>query len=393
MTRHAIGQRLRIAVLTRSFTPLGGAERYAMALAEQFAPRHEVHVFAQHFGARLPKMICHRVPCYFTRPRWLNQLWFALYTWWRTRSGFDIVHSHENTWHGNIQTVHVQPVRLGLVAGRQGVRRWIRCLQVATSPRLWVYSALEEARLQPRPGRVVIAVSQTLRDHIAASYPRLPAPGHVLPPGVTPPVLIDDRSATRQTLGLAEDSCMLLFIACDPEKKGLGALLDALRVLPPHVNLVVVGKIDPTFEHRAAAGGLAARVHFVGTLLDPGPMYRAADMLVHPTLEDSFALVVLEAMAYGVPVVVSDRRHCGIAAAFSDTREALLLKDPRDSRAIAAAIRCLLYDPALRARLAAAGPRFAQRHDWALVAAQQERIYHEAVAAAVTEDAVGAHTA
>lgn len=110
--------RLRIAVLNRIFSATGGgAERYSIALVEQLAQRHEIHVFAQHINHQWPGVHYHRIALPFTRPRWINQLWFALATWWATRAGFDVVHSHESTWHGRVQTVHVVSVRYSLLQG------------------------------------------------------------------------------------------------------------------------------------------------------------------------------------------------------------------------------------------------------------------------------------
>jgi UDP-glucose:(heptosyl)LPS alpha-1,3-glucosyltransferase len=79
-------RRLRIAVLNRIFSPTaGGAERYSMALVEQLAGRHEVHVFAQTIEHRWPGVTYHRIRAPLKKPRWINQLWYAAATWWATR--------------------------------------------------------------------------------------------------------------------------------------------------------------------------------------------------------------------------------------------------------------------------------------------------------------------
>jgi hypothetical protein len=104
--------RVKIAVLHRTFRrDAGGAEAYAVAIALAMSESHDVHVFAQEMDNSLNAVTYHPIPLFFKRPRWLNQLWFALATWWLTRRGFDVVHSHENTWHGQVQTVHVVPMR------------------------------------------------------------------------------------------------------------------------------------------------------------------------------------------------------------------------------------------------------------------------------------------
>ena len=108
-------KRLRVAVLNRNFSPIGGgAERYSIALVEELAQRHEIHVFAQKIEHQWPGVTYHKLWTPLTKPRWINQIWFAVTSWWATRQGFDVVHSHENTWHGQVQTVHVLPIKYNL---------------------------------------------------------------------------------------------------------------------------------------------------------------------------------------------------------------------------------------------------------------------------------------
>ena len=170
---------------------------------------------------------------------------------------------------------------------------------------------------------------------------------------------------------------MALFIGNDYEKKGLPALLKAMASLPPELHLAVVGNSAhiPAFRKRAEGLGLAGRVHFLGSLNNVEPAYEAADLLVHPTTEDTYAMVVLEALAYGLPVVVSGSAHCGIAIDLEDGHNALIVDDPRDSRAIAGAVRRILDEPALVARFAAAGRAFAAERGWDVMAERQESLY------------------
>ena len=117
-------RKLRIAVFNRTFsTTGGGAERYSVALVEQLAARHDIHVFAQEIDHQWPGVTYHRVSAPLRKPRWINQLWFAFCTWWATRRGFDVVHSHENTWHVGVGIGH------GVAAVGPGFRRDVDDLQ------------------------------------------------------------------------------------------------------------------------------------------------------------------------------------------------------------------------------------------------------------------------
>jgi len=372
---------MRIAVISRVFSKSGGgAESYSVALVQQLAPRHEIHVYAQESNQPVDGVRYHRVFCLSRKPRWVNQLLFAIATWWRTRSGFDVVHSHENTWHGQIQTVHVRPTRYNLFHGRRGVALWLRWLKVLLSLRLLTYVWLEGARFRPTPGRQVVATSDTLRSECMQVYPAsdvaVITPGTLLPPAVL------TREAARRQLNLPPQGPLLLFVANDYARKGLDALLRALTGLPGDVHLAVVGSARPIprYREQAVRLGVQERVHFLGSLDDLAPAYFAADCLAHPTLEDTFAMVVLEAMAHDLAVVVSGPAHCGISRQLRDGVEALLLDDPTDAPKLAQRLAAVLQQPALAQQLRAEAGRFARGHSWESAALQYETLYRQVAA-------------
>ena len=374
-------KRLRIAVLNRTFSPVGGgAECYSIAMVEQLASRHEIHVFAQEIDHHWPGVAYHRIAMPLRRPRWVNQLWFAFATWRATRRGFDVVHSHENSWHGDVQTVHVVPVRYNLFQGRTGARRAVRWIKVVTSPRLLAYMLLERARYAARPGRLIVVTSDSLKSVMEQAYPASGPMIRVITPGITMPelpVTQTSRKDARTSLGLPTDGRCLLFVANDYRKKGLEALLNALARLPSDVILAVAGNSAhiPSFRSQAAVLKLVERVFFLGAVKNIGMAYEAADCLVHPTLEDTFAMVVLEAMAHGLPVIVSGPKYCGISGLLQAGINAIILDDPRDASALATAILEVLDCPDFAARLAKEAVAFAKHYQWRELAVEQESLY------------------
>ncbi len=371
-------RRLRIAVLNRVFASTGGgAERYSIALVEQLAQRHEIHVFAQQIDHHLPGVNYHMMSSPLSRPRWINLLWYAVTTWWVTRGRFDIVHSHENTWHGHVQTVHVLPLKYNLFQARSGWRRALRWLKVATSPRLLAYLLLERYRFAPAPRKAVVVTSPTLQVLVGQTYPSSVV--SLISPGVNLPEAAMERQAARAELALPTRGFLLAFVANDYQKKGLSTLLEALKSLPTDVELAVVGNPSQLekFQRKAQLMGLDGRVHFLGQLRDVSPLYRAADLLVHPTTEDTFAMVVLEAMAHGLPVVVSDARYCGIAGLLSKGVNAMILSCPTDAAELSAVLTRLLEDASLRQALSVSAREFAQQRAWPSIAVEQERMYFD----------------
>lgn len=385
--RNGAAKRLRVAVLNRIFSPTGGgAERYSMALVEQLASHHELHVFAQQIKHRWSGVTYHQVPTLLQKPRWFNQLWFASWTWWLTRRGFDVVHSHENTWHGNVQTVHVLPVKYNLFNDRHGLAWAARCLKVLTSPRLMVYLTLERCRYASVPLRQIVVTSESLRGVMATTYPAccgavsVITPGFDLPPGAVSADRAVAQRAARERFALPSTATCLLLVANDFRKKGLTTLLEALAKLTTHHVLAVVGNPAqiPEFQDQISRLYLTARIFFLGHLPDVGDAYRAADYLVHPTLEDTFAMAVLEAMAYGLPVLVSGPRYCGIAGLLHHQVNAWLLDDPRDADGLVIAVQKLDTDSGLRQRLSDNASQFAADYQWENIAQQQELVYRAA---------------
>ncbi len=370
-------RRLKIAVLSRSFsTRGGGAERYSVAVATQLAQQHEVHVFAQTFD-EVPRIQMHMVGPALRRPRWLNQLIYAWQTARLTRQGFDVVHSHENVWQADVQTFHVKSVRGSLLGGRTGWRRALAWLKVVTSPRKLTYLALEAARC--KPGVVHLAVSRWLADDLLANYPGIRV--EIISPGVDAPSQPLSREQAQTQLGLATDKQWLLLVGNDFKRKGLDAALQALAQLPADVHLAIAGDTaqQSHYAQLARQMGLSPRLHFLGSLRDMSAAYQAAHLLVHPTLEDSFGMVVLEAMAHDLPVVVSGSAYCGVAAQLVHGEHAWVVKDPRDVNELAGAIKKLLSNKELLEQLIQGAEHYSAQNSWQQVAQAHELLFQQVV--------------
>jgi len=213
----------------------------------------------------------------------------------------------------------------------------------------------------------VVAVSSELeRDDLAAAVPAERI--HVRGNGFPEPY--DVPAAERGPLGIPDGAPVLLYVGRIAAGKGIEHLIAALQELP-EAHLVLIGPDD---RHGVVAAG--DRVHLLGpTDGPPLAYYRLADVLVLPSAGDSFGMVAAEAAAGGTPVVVTDR--CGVAGCFGEG-EALVVPD--DRTAILDAVRSVLNDPALRARLSAGGVDAARRMSWDTVTDRQEELYRLAVA-------------
>ena len=375
--------RLRVAVLARIFsTSAGGAERYCASLVKHLASQHEIHVFAQDIRTQYPQVVFHQVPLFFRRPRWLNQIAFATYTWWQTRKGFDVVHSHENTWHGDVQTIHVLPFSYLWFVNRHGLGLLFKTLQLITSPRLLTYWALEKLRMRHQPGRFLVAVSEPVKAVLNKDLKHKLDHIRVISPGIeaTHVHSSSEKMQARLDLGLPMHGKCLLWIGNNAIKKGLPTLLDALAQLPNDFFLVIVGSAVPENKWRSqvTALGLDDRIFFKGVLDDMTLAYTAADLLVHPTLEDTFGMVVLEAMSHAAPAIVSSEQYCGISAELTHLNNAWILQDPIDAKALEKAIEKSL-DSNTHEAMSQQAIAWAGTQDWQHLALTQEALYYDVV--------------
>ena len=381
-------QRLRIAVMHRNFDPqAGGAEHYAVALVEALAQIHEFHVFAQRIRHKHPLVTYHRVPQFFVRPRWINQLIYASYCAFKTRRGFDIVHSHENTWSGDIQTVHVMPLTHNLFAGKELPWKVLQFLKVVLSPRLLAYVLLEKQRFKNRSGRWFVAVSNPLSQLLKYSMKCPEASVITIAPGVTaftelsPAQRALKQLTARASLGLPEQGRLLLWVGHDAQKKGLDTAFEALSLLPKDYHLVIAGAAKPrNFWSQWTSRSKGAQVQ--GRWIERGilsadeleSLYSACDLLIHPTREDSYGMVVLEAMAQGLPVIVSGAQFCGISAELTDNENSLLLSSPEDASELAGKV-ILALQGFMTDKLSCGAQSFAKSKDWSKVAELQNTLY------------------
>ena len=369
---------MRLAVISRHFSKVaGGAESYAVHLATAMRGDYEITVVSQTFDETDAGFRHIRVPSLPVRSRWINQLWFNWYTKKVTQGRFDLVHSHENVSHGDVQTVHVKTVHASLQERGTGE------LRIALSPRLLAYLWLERQRLRESGGRNVF-VSKLLLDETQAALPGLTA-GTVIAPGVNWPereLPLAQRSAARQSLGLAPETVVIGFVGHDFKKKGLDVLLRAVALLPFDTTVLVVGKPaqSPAYQSLVAALGDGKQCRFLGVVRQMSTAYAALDCLAHPTKQDVFPMVLLEAMALGIPVITTVAPYNSMANLLTDRHEALLLQDPHDASELAQQVSDVARDENLRRHLATSGRLFSKKYRWADVKAAYYQVYQSVLA-------------
>jgi D-inositol-3-phosphate glycosyltransferase len=200
----------------------------------------------------------------------------------------------------------------------------------------------------------------------------------VIPPGPDLAVpAAQDRDSARRALGLNPESTLLLFFGSLRRDKGLEVLLDAFRSLHaalPHTRLLIAGR--PRYPLPAAAldqSGVILDLRYIPTAAAAN-YYLSADLLVLPYLAATHSSVLLNALAMGRPVVVSD---VGGLAENVGGGEGLVVP-PGDSEALFAVLHTILAHPAqLQALAARAASWSARAASWEQAAARTVDVYRE----------------
>ena len=379
---------MRIAVLSPFVDRRHGTERSLAEIVERLAKRHghEIHLYSQRVEdlqvaalATRQKSSSQRIfwhpvprvpaPQLFAFPFWMlaNRFCRLSDSWFRHLQ-FDAVFSPGiNASDADLILVHVvfhrlrelqQPRNFG------GLRRLHRSLYY----RLLCF--LEKRIYRSRALRLA-AVSKHTARQLARYFGRSDAV--VVPNGVdltvySPASRLAWRDATRQKLGYSPDDIVLLLIGNDWRNKGLPVLLEAMSGLNhPSLHLCVVGS-DAASEFLPLVQSLQLldRVTFFAESSEILAFYAAADIYAAPSLEDSFNLPVLEAMACGLPALVSPQ--AGVSDYIADGVDAILLQEPGDPVALAKSLSLLLQKPELRRSLGENAARKAQQFSWDLQA-------------------------
>jgi UDP-glucose:(heptosyl)LPS alpha-1,3-glucosyltransferase len=370
----------------------GGCGTYITDLARCLvADGHEVHLYAYAWeAASLPAALhYHRLPAP-RGPRFLRPWCFGAACDRAVHAGgHQVSVGFDKTWGQDILYpqggLHLASARHNLhkYPGRalRGLARLAKCFDLAH----WSFAALERRQYLGRKRPLVIVNSEMVRRHFQEYYSINPMELRVLYSAIDPSrFAAQDRPRRRlewrERWGIRAQETVGLFVAMNYRLKGLEPLLHAVRRLPAGsaFRLLVAGnRRTQRYERLARRLGIAGRVLFLGPRRDMMNCYFAADFLVHPTFYDPCSLVVLEALACGLPVITS--RYNGASELLQPPRDGYVIDDPHDHAQLAACMEQFLY-PGRRSAGAEAARRSAAEWTWEHHYRQLVQILAEAAA-------------
>jgi glycosyltransferase involved in cell wall biosynthesis len=372
-------RKTRLAVVSPSLDKRHGTERLVLEWISRLAPSFEIHVYSQAVAdVDLSLAVWHRIPK-IPGPHILNYLWwFTANRLWRALDAHfrnlrhDLVYSPGiNCLDADIMSVHivfaqyVQAIQAELSLSRNSARAWPRILH-----RRLYYSLIMalERRLYTTAGVPLFLIAKRTTAELERFYGRTEKL-FVFYVGLDHDTFNPRRRRTlreeaRRQIGLSPDRFALILVGNDWHNKGVPVVVQALSKLRDRpIDLLLVSREDPA-PHLATIrdAGLDGRVHFLPPRQDVEFYYAAADAYVGPSLEDTFALPPQEAMACGLPVVVSAEN--GTSETITHGKDGLILADPTDVNSLVNLIRQLFDDPALCARLGAQAAETALQFTW-----------------------------
>jgi len=372
-------RKIKVAIVIPKYGLVGGAERFVAEVTERMARegRYEFHVFANQWRAEEGSpVIFHKVHI-IRFPRFLKPYGFPWFVQRKiARGGFDLVHSHDRLFHADIFSLHCVPHN-----------RWIRDVR-KKRPSLYDRGviSLERSMIKNGGESTFLTVSSLAEETFSSEYEPLPGNWQIVHPCVdvarfSSPDRGACRSDIRGKFGISASDLLVLFVGMNFELKGLDTVMEAIARAEhdcpeKRIHLLVVGKGNEA-KYRKLAGSLniVDNVTFAGTLsVGIERFYRAADLFIMLSSFDTFGMVVLEAMAAGLPVIVSS--NVGAKDLVENGVNGFILNDAINSDSAADLIVRLRNDER-RNQMGKAAAETASHHDWDKLVGRMSAVYQE----------------
>lgn len=351
--------KLKIAVIIKSFVLTGGAEKYAVEVARRLVARgHTIDLFAwradeeqldgiRYFPVPLPTRLC------FTSV--LTSVSFAREAA-RLLNGrsYDVILSHERGYCQDLATIHTFSYKLGTEN-----HSFIKKLNdLYLSPRSQMHLWLERKQME---SQWLVPVSATIKAGIERYYGRTENTA-IATPGVdidwfNPDWVARNRDTVRKSENIGAAELAVLFVGSEFKRKRLDTLI---RAIGPGMKLLVIGggEQGSRFHRLVEKCGVSDQVIFKGLKADVRQYYAAADVAVLPSLKEAFGMSILEAMACGLSVIC--RSTTGVADLIIHGENGYLFDDP----AMIAELLGRLKSAPLRQALGSRARKTAENHTW-----------------------------
>jgi len=367
---------IRVAVIIPKYGLIGGAEGFVFNLTERQAQRDgfDVHVIANQWHSGKAPITFHKVPI-IRFPRWLQPISFAYFAQKTIQAGsYDIVHSHDRIFEMDLFTFHGIPHKAWIEHTKRDR------LSLFDRAMAWV----EQKAFSNPNGPVILPVSNLVKEELLKLYDIPESRILVIHPGVSKDRFSSlnwetCRREIRRFHGLSLNDVVVLFVSMNFELKRLDLVIKGIAGVVGKedrnlgMKLLVVGRGNPKrFMALARNLGIFDRVIFAGVTDEVEKYYLASDIFAMPSKFDTFGLAVLEAMAAGLPVIIT--RRVGAKDLIDDGVNGFVLPNDASSSDMAHVLSRLMQHQA-RLEMGKKNRQVASEYSWERAASQVAEIY------------------
>ena len=386
---------LKIAFIAHHVNFEAGPATVTAHLVERLCEDHQVSVFSNTINGidllkvkhyKVPELRCAKSLAHITFLISSTLLLAALSLLRKT--DFDIIHStgYDSAFSSNVITSHFcekEGLRLEkaniIEVPHKSAWQKLKALDHRIYRRLAAF--VEGLTFGHNSPKACIVVSQSMKREFVCHYGDAAESIIVIPNGVDtlrfhPINRLLYRGQIRQEHGVSRSDLVLMFAGGDWERKGVLHIMEALSLVQrPDVKLFICGSGDEKFYGQLAElKRVRDRIIFVPHSSNLWEYYAASDIFVLPTIYEPFGLVIVEAMASGLPVITS--RVAGAADIIIDGVNGLLLRAPSDVNGLAAKIELLLSNAGLRKTMGERARETAEKFSWDQVAQKTVEVYN-----------------
>ena len=355
---------MNVGFVTHYYDREEGTGGYAVELVTRLAARHAVTLYAAGVKTAPPASVTVVPVPAVTRRAYTTILSFPR-AFAAVRRGHDVVHAQGwVTNDADVVTSHIVLDAWRRAARSHGVRPPL-------GERLLGGLVARNERRLLRRARRVIAPSRRAAQDIREATGRNDGIA-VIPHGCDRAITPTPREEARRRCGVPPDTFVAAYVG--DARKGLDIATGALGYAKDAHLLVLSGSDRAPPLRLARQIGVAGRLHWSPAGTGAADVFGAADVVLQPTIYDTFGMVVGEALALGLPVITSDRS--GVAELIENGTSGLVVGPWPEEAGLA--LQQLARDPALRQRLAAAGRAVAARYTWDETARRTAAVYSEA---------------
>lgn len=373
---------MKIAIVRKKYTFHGGAESYINYLIKYLISKgHEIYIYSIKW--QKPKE--QDLPVFFKKipvisfNSFFRDLTFTIFGYFilkRDRKNLDIIQSHDKFL---IQDIY----RAGDGCHIQWLKeRWKRAgffrkLSFFINPYHWLILAIERKIFKGKKYKKIIAISEMVKKDIVDNY------------GVNPDDIVviynaidcekfsrnekeKFRNEIRQRLNIDRNDFVVLFVGSGFERKGVRYLIESVEKVAYPLTVLIVGKGNPEKYKRYIKN---QNIIFTGAQREIEKFYAASDLFVFPSMYEPFGLVVLEAMASGLPVITT--RLTGASEIIVHGKTGFVVEVPENTEEIAKYISILIRNHEIYTEISRNALLAAHQFTIRNVFEKIEQIYHE----------------